>query len=268
MDPCDFDPHAPALRNDCNSLSLILSVSVIVSWTVLIFLSLSQGINSFWLFRTFSCFDVLSTGERNFSLSAMFKLAQEDPIWFRVRRLNHSAMTAWQSSYFHLCGSFFVELLCELILSQSITHLPFVGSSRLVDEFSNVDQKLSKSARYELHLDEFIWVLVKRPQRTQLWLLIRFPNYCRCRSFHLELFFLFFKDLPLFGCFGLSDGLMCWILVSEKCRSQLHWNLLRETPYDFSLDALTTRPLVHDRIFFISVGDCMFVQLLCELSLS
>ena len=137
--------------------------------------------NSFWLFRTFWCFDVLnfdvlSTGERNFSLSARFKIAQEDPIWFRVRRLNHSAMTAWQSSYFHLCGSFFVELLCELILSQSITHLPFVGSSRLVDEFSNVDQKLSKSARYELHLDEFIWVLVKRPQRTQLWLLIRFPN--------------------------------------------------------------------------------------------
>ena len=52
---------------------------------------------------------------------------------------------------------------------------------------------------------------------------------------------------------------MCWIMVSKKCRSQLHSNLLRETPYDFSLDALTTRPLVHDRFFFICVGDCMFV---------
>ena len=138
-------------------------------------------INSFWLFRTFWCFDVLnfdvlSFGERNYWLSATFKLAQEDPIWFRVRRLNHSAMTAWQSSYFHLCGSFFVELLCELILSQSITYLPSFGSSRLVDGFNNVDRKLSKSARYELRLDEPIWVLVKRPQRNQLWLLIRFPN--------------------------------------------------------------------------------------------
>ena len=181
MDPCDFYSHAPALRNDCNSESLILSVSVIVFWAVLIHFSLSRGFTSFWLFRTFWWFDVLSldvlsTGERKISQSARFELAQQDPIWFRVRRLNHSAMTAWQSSYFHLCGSFFVELLCELILSQSITYLPSFGSSRLVDGFNNVDRKLSKSARYELQLDEPIWVLVKRPQRTQLWLLIRFPN--------------------------------------------------------------------------------------------
>ena len=138
MDPCDFYSHAPALRNDCNSESLILSVSVFVSWTVLILFSLSQGVTSFWLFRTFWWFDVLSlnvlsTGERKISQSARFELAQQDPIWFRVRRPKHSAMTAWRGSYFYLSCSFFVELLCELILSEDITWLPFVGSFRWVD---------------------------------------------------------------------------------------------------------------------------------------
>ena len=138
MDPCDFYSHAPALRNDCNSESLILSVSVIVFWAVLIHFSLSRGFTSFWLFRTFWWFDVLSldvlsTGERKISQSARFELAQQDPIWFRVRRPKLSALTAWMCSYFSLCGSFFVELLCELILSKDITWLPFVGSFRWVD---------------------------------------------------------------------------------------------------------------------------------------
>ena len=225
----------PALRNDCNSDSLILSVSVIVSWAVLILFSLSQGVTSFWLFRTFWWFDVLSTGERKISQSARFELAQQEPIWFRVRRLNHSAMTAWRRSYFYLSGSFFVELLCELILSQDITQLPLVGSFRSVDEFSSVDQIFSKSARFQLQLDEPIWVLDKRPQRSPLWLHIRFPNYYRCRSFHLELL----CDLPrsqgftFFGCFGVSDGLMYWVLVSEKFRSQKDSKLWRKTPSDF-----------------------------------
>ena len=139
-------------------------------------LFLSQGVAPFWLFRTYWWFDVLSTGERKISQSARFELAQEDPIWFWVRRLNHSAMTAWRRSYFYLSGSFFVELLCELILSQDITQLPLVGSLRSVDEFSSLDRKVSKSARFELQLDEPIWNLVKRPQRFQLWLLIRFTN--------------------------------------------------------------------------------------------
>ena len=181
MDQCDFYSHAPALRNDCNSESLILSVSVIVFWAVLIHFSLSQGFTSFWLFRTFwwfdvLSFDVLSTGERKILQSARFELAQEDTIWFRVRRLNHSSMTSWRCSYFYLSGSFFVETLCELLLSQDITQLPLVGSFRSVDEFSSVDQIFSKSARFELQLDEPIWFLVKRPQLTQLWLLIRFTN--------------------------------------------------------------------------------------------
>ena len=181
MDQCDFYSHAPALRNDCNSESLILLVSVIVFWAVLIHFSLSQGFTSFWLFRTFwwfdvLSFDVLSTGERKILQSARFELAQEDTIWFRVRRLNHSSMTSWRCSYFYLSGSFFVETLCELLLSQDITQLPLVGSFRSVDEFSSVDQIFSKSARFELQLDEPIWFLVKRPQLTQLWLLIRFTN--------------------------------------------------------------------------------------------
>ena len=145
MNPCDFYSHAPALRSDCNSDSLNLSVPVIVSWAILILFSLSQRVTSFWLFRTFwwfdvLSFDVLSTGERKISQSARFELAQEDPIWFRVRRLNHSAMTAWRRSYFYLSGSLFVELLCELILYQDITQLPLVGSFRSVNEFGSLDR--------------------------------------------------------------------------------------------------------------------------------
>ena len=95
-------------------------------WAVLIHFSLSWGFTSFLLFRTFwwfdvLSFDVLSTGEQKITQSARFELAQQDPIWFRVRRLKHSAMTAWRGSYFYLSGSSFVELLCELILSQDIT---------------------------------------------------------------------------------------------------------------------------------------------------
>ena len=200
-------------RNDCNLDSLILSVSVIVSWAILILFSLSQRVTSFWLFRTFCwfdvlSFDVLSTGERKISQSARFELAQEDTIWFRVRRLNHSAMAAWRRSYFYLSGSFFVELLYELILSQDITQLPLVGSFRSVDEFSSVDQNFSKSARFQLQLDEPIWVLVNWPQRNQLWLLIRFGKFYRFRSFHLELLCDLFLSQGIAPFWFFSDILM------------------------------------------------------------
>ena len=45
--------------------------------------------------------------------------------------------------------------------------------------------------------------------------------------------FLVLKELPFFGCFGVSDGLMYWVLVSEKFRSQQDSNLWRKTPSDF-----------------------------------
>ena len=78
----------------------------------------SQGITPFAMFRTFWWVDVLSTGERKVSQPAESELPQWDPIWFLVRRLNHSATTAWQSFYFCLCRTLIVELLCELLLSQ------------------------------------------------------------------------------------------------------------------------------------------------------
>ena len=109
--------------NRCWSLFLELSwqcVSVIVSWTVLLFFSLSQGVASISLFQTVWLFDVLSTGERKVSQSARFELAQEDPMWLLVWRLNRSAMTAWQSVYHDSVFTFirrsmFVELLCEFL---------------------------------------------------------------------------------------------------------------------------------------------------------
>ena len=128
MDTCDFYSHAPALRNDCNSVSLFLSVSVIVSWTVLIFFSLSQGINSFWLFRTFWYFDVLSTGERKVSQSARFELAQVDPIWFRVRRLNHSPITAWGSSTFICVGHPLLNCCVNLYFLKVLPNYPLLGT--------------------------------------------------------------------------------------------------------------------------------------------
>ena len=266
MNPREFYSHAPALRNDCNSECLILSVSVFVSWTVLILFSLSQGVTSFWLFRTFWWFDVLSlnvlsTGERKISQSARFELAQQDPIWFRVRRLNHSAMTAWRCSYFYLSGSFFVELLCELILSEDITQLTIVGSFRSVDEFSSLDRKLSKSARFELQLDEPIWNLVKRPQRTQLWLLIRFPNYYRCRSFHLELL----CDLPrsqgitffwLFRSFWWFDVLSTG---ERKVSQSARFELVEKGPIWFLVRRLNHSAMTARRKCFICIGDVMFV---------
>ena len=75
------------------------------------FLPLSREIDYFSLLRTFWRLDVvLNKGERKMSHSARFELALEDPIWFLVRRLNHSAMTAWSRFYFILSVN--VELLC------------------------------------------------------------------------------------------------------------------------------------------------------------
>ena len=266
MNPCDFYSHARALRNDCNSDSLILSVSVIVSWALLILFSLSQGVTSFWLFRTFCwfdvlSFDVLSTGERKISQSARFELAQEDPIWFRVRRLNHSAMTAWRRSYFYLSGSFFVELLCELLLSQDITQLPLVGSFRSVDEFSSVDQNFSKSARFQLQLDEPIWVLVNWPQRNQLWLLISFGKFYRFRSFHLELLC---DLLPLsqgFTSFCLFRTFWCFAVLSigeQKVSQSARLEFAQEDPIWFLVRRLNHSAMTAKRKFFICIGDGMF----------
>ena len=83
-----------------------MSVSIFPSWTVL---PLFQGFTSFWLFRTFWRFDVLNNSEKKVSQSATFELAQGDPIWLLVRRLNHSANSARQN-FFNLCRWLYVCL--------------------------------------------------------------------------------------------------------------------------------------------------------------
>ena len=65
------------------------------------------------------------------SQSARFELAQEDPIWFLVRRLNYSAMTAWRSFYFIL--SLIVELLCGFYFLKNLRKYRFsAGSDRFI----------------------------------------------------------------------------------------------------------------------------------------
>ena len=65
------------------------------------------------------------------SQSAWFELAQEDPIWLLVRRLNHSAMTAWRRFYFIL--SVIVELLCEFYFLKNLRKYRFLaGNDRLI----------------------------------------------------------------------------------------------------------------------------------------
>ena len=65
------------------------------------------------------------------SQSARFELAQEDPIWFLVRRLNHSAMTAWRKFYFVL--SVIVELLCEFYFLKNLRkNRFFAGPDRFI----------------------------------------------------------------------------------------------------------------------------------------
>ena len=81
-----------------------------------------------FLFRTFWRLDVvLNKGERKMSHSARFELALEDPIWFLVRRLNHSAMTAWSSFYFVLSVN--VELLCGFYFLKNSRKYRFLAGS-------------------------------------------------------------------------------------------------------------------------------------------
>ena len=140
-----------ALRHDCVSESLVLSVSVIRSWIV-VWLSSSFSRNwIFFLFRTFWRLDVVpNKGERKMSHSTRFELALEDPIWFLVRRLNHSAMTAWSSFYFVLSVN--VELLCGFYFPRIHVNTVFwqvpIGSKK-----SSLDRKYPQWGRLEREVD-------------------------------------------------------------------------------------------------------------------
>ena len=76
--------------------------------------------------------------------------AQGDRIWFRVRRLNHSAMTAWRSFSFYL--SVIVELLCGFYFLKVLRKYRF-GRFRSVHKISTLDRKYPQWARLEPELD-------------------------------------------------------------------------------------------------------------------
>ena len=106
---------------------------------------------------------------------------------------------------------------------------------------------------------EFYSLAPSTPQRLHF----RISKFIGSRHCFLNCPYFFLKELPLFGCFGLSYSLMYWVLmywvlVSEKFRSQQDSSFRRKTPSDFQSDALTTRPWLHDGRLFICVGDCMF----------
>ena len=136
------------------------------------FLPLSREIKYFSLFRTFWRFDVvLKKGERKMSQSARFELAQEDLIWFLVRRLNHSGMTAWSS--FHFILSVIVELLCGFyFLKVSRKYYFLAASDRFIKKVS-LDRKYPQWARLELELDGPIEFLFRLRQHSAM---IAFQN--------------------------------------------------------------------------------------------
>ena len=211
-------------------------------------------ISDFWRFA------VLKIGELKVRQSAGFELAQEDSIWFLDRLLNHSAMSARRSAYAYLRASLFVELLLEIILSQSNTFLPFLGA------FDRSMSSVVWTEKFQSQQDSnLIWRNLFEFQSKALialpWLHVRISTFigvCHCFLNCPVTFFLFLKDLPRFLCFGLSDGLMCCVLVSEKFCCQQDSNLRWKTPSDFLSVPLTTRPWLHDGVFtFICVGLCL-----------
>ena len=136
----------------------------------------------------------------------------------------------------------------------------FFESFRSNDKLCSVDRKYTNSGRFKLELDGPISFLFSCPEHSAMIAVRQFGFStffdighcflnCPVTSFH------FLKDLPVFPYFGLSDGLICWIMVSEKFRSQQDSNLGRKTLSDFESDALTTRPWLHDGVLtFICVG--------------
>ena len=198
------------------------------------FLPLSREIDYFSLFRTFWRFEVvLNKGERKMSQSAKFELAQEDPIWFLVRRLNHSAMTAWRSFYFIL--SVIVELLCGFYFLRNLRKYCFLaGSGRFIKYVVWTGN---------IHSEQD-WNLSWRTHRISNQTPSALRHYCISESLVLSVSIIrswivvwlssSFEKLNIFLYFGLSEGLrLCWIKVSEKCRSQQNSNLRRKTPSDF-----------------------------------
>ena len=252
----------------------IISVAVFPSWTVVWpYSSFSRN----YLFLVVSDFLMVWCIEywwaKNLQ-SAIFELAQEDPIWFRVRRPYHSAMTAWRSPYFYLCGSFFVELLCELKLSQGITWLPFVGSFRSVDELGSVDRKYPNSTRFELELDEPMWFLFTRP-RTPQRLQFGLSNFIGARHCFLSCPYTFFSISRSYLFLIASDFLMVWCIEfwcieywwAKNLQSAI-FELAQEDPIWFRVRRPYHSAMTAWRSSYFYLCGSFFVELLCELILS
>ena len=223
------------------------------SWTV-VWPSFSKNYLFFPL-QTFWRFDLLNNRERKVSQSASFELAQVDPIWFVVTRLNHSSITA-RRKYFYLYRSRYVCLTAVWAFTFLRCYVKTIFESfSSVDELSCVDRKYPNSARFELELDGPMWFLFTRPCTPQR-LQFRISNFIGVRHCFLSCPYTFFSISRIylfFYCFGLSDGLMYWVLmywvlVSEKFRSQQDSNLRSKTPSDFESDALNFRPWLHDGV--------------------
>ena len=168
------------------------------------------------------------------SHSARFELALEDPIWFLVRRLNHSAMTAWSSFYFILSVN--VELLCGFYFLGNLRKYRFLaGSDRFIKYVvwtDNIHSEQDWNLSW-MDLSNFYSDSVSTPP----WLHFRISGFIGVGHPILNCcvtFFLFLEKLNIFLYFVLSEGwTLCWIKVSEKCRSQQDSNLRRKTPSDF-----------------------------------
>ena len=173
---------------------------------------------------------MLNKGERKMSQSARFELAQEDPIWFLVRRPNHSAMTAWRSLYFIL--SVIVELLCGFyFLKVSRKYYFLAASDRFIKKIlwtENIHSEQDWNLSW-MDLSNFYSDSVS----TQPWLHFRIANFISVGHWILNCcvtVFPFLEKLYNFLYFGFSQCLtLCWIKVSEKCRSQQDSNLRRKT---------------------------------------
>ena len=108
------------------------------------------------------CFLVGQDEPKN-TQSARFELAREDPIWFLVRRLNHSAMTACgllDSSKSLLMFSVFYLYSCRLRWAKQLRRIPcwFLLCFPVVQD----ERKITQSARFELAREDPIWFLVRR----------------------------------------------------------------------------------------------------------
>ena len=177
---------------------------------------------------------MLSKGERKVSQSATLELAQEDPIWFLVRRLNHSAFAALRSYYFYL--SVIVELLCGFYFLKNLRKYRFLaGSDRFIKKVVWTDNIHGEEdcILSWMDLSNFYSDSVSTPPwlhfRISSFIGVGHPILNRCGTF-----FLFLEKLIIFLYFGLSEGLtLCWIKVSEKCRSQPDSDFRRKTPSDF-----------------------------------